>query len=289
MLRYNTKSWWRLIFQIHKGDTFRTLLPNLILVALFSFSVVYFNSAIKPGYLIHTNAIHGLFGFVISLLLVFRTNTAYERWWEGRRLWGTLINTSRNIALKCHAYIDLKDSVRERLAFDIANFAVVLKDHLQGRIETSGSQIRHPPSAAVELLLMDLTNLNRHGSISDVQILTLNNDITLLSDICGACERIKNTPIPFSYHAFIKKFVFAYVFSMPFVFASEFGFWTCLITTFMFYVLASLEILAEEIENPFGDDANDLPLDELSHIIRKNVYEILLIYPKGIENEESGL
>lgn len=231
-----------------------------------------------PGHLNYTTAIHNLFGVVISLLLVFRTNTAYDRWWEGRRLWGSLINTSRNIALKCNAYLEINDIARARIACDISNFAEVLKNHLQGRIDSSANPVGHPPSAALEPLFMDISELNRQGFISEVQILTLNGDITALSDICGSCERIKNTPIPYSYHVFIKKFVFSYIASMPFVFAPEFGYWTSLIAGFMFYVLASLEILAEEIENPFGVDTNDLPLEDLCVIIKNNVYEIMVHY-----------
>ena len=279
MLRYDTKSWWKLIFQFHKGDTLRTLLPNISVVALFSLLVVYFNSGIMPGYLKYTATVHNLFGFVISLLLVFRTNTAYDRWWEGRRLWGSLVNTSRNIALKCHSYLDPQDTVRESIAFDISNFAEVLKDHLRGHANDSPFPVGHAPSLAAEQLFMDVTDLNRQGFITEVQFLTVNGDLTALSDICGACERIKRTPIPFSYHVFIKKFVFFYIISMPFVFAPEFGYWTILVVSFMFYVLASLETLAEEIENPFGVDMNDLPLDELSVLIKKNAYEILIDYP----------
>ena len=279
MLRYNTKSWWKLIFRLHEGDTFRTLLPNISVVALFSVAIVYFDSVIMPGQLKYTATVHNLFGFVISLLLVFRTNTAYDRWWEGRRLWGSLVNTSRNIALKCHSYLDIENGVRETLAYDISNFAEVLKNHLRGHIDTSIHHVDHPPSLAAGQLFMDITNLNRQGFLTEVQILTLNNDITSLSDISGSCERIKNTPIPFSYHVFIKKFVFCYIISMPFVFAPEFGYWTPLITSFMFYVLASLETLAEEVENPFGVDTNDLPIDDLTILIKKNVYEILLSNP----------
>ena len=281
MLKYNTKSWWKLIFKFHEGDTFRTLLPNISIVAVFAFLVVYYDSVLAPGQLKYTPTVHNLFGFVISLLLVFRTNTAYDRWWEGRRLWGSLVNTSRNIALKFHSYLDSEHMIRETLAYDITHFSEVLKNQLRGHSDTSVMHVGHPPSLAAGQLFIDVADLSRQGYLSDAQILILNNDITALSDITGACERIKNTPIPFSYHVFIKKFVFCYIISMPFVFASEFGYWTPLITSFMFYVLASLETLAEEVENPFGTDANDLPIDELCSVIKRDAYEILLGYPKS--------
>lgn len=278
MLRYNTKSWWKHIFKLHTGDTLITLLPNILLVVLFSLVVVYYNSAIMPGQLKYTATLHSLFGFVISLLLVFRTNTAYDRWWEGRRVWGALVNTSRNMALKCHSYLDVDHNIRETLAYDISNFAEVLKNHLRGHIDISVYQVDHSPSLAAEQLFVDITELNKQGFLTEVQVLILNTELSSFLDITGACERIKNTPIPFSYHVFIKKFVFCYIVSMPFVFASEFRYWTPLITGFMFYVLASLETLAEEVENPFGTDTNDLPVDDLVILIKKNVYEILVGY-----------
>ena len=279
MINYDTKSWWKLIFKFQGGDTFRTLLPNISIVFIFSIAVVYIDTVLMPGHLKYTAMVHNLFGFVISLILVFRTNTAYDRWWEGRKLWGSLVNASRNLALKLNSYCDGDRDIRERIAYDIFNFSIVLKNHLRGNIYRSSFELTHPPSYAVNLLIRDILALNKRGSITEVQLLTLNDEITALSDICGSCERIKNTPIPFSYHVFIKKFVFAYIVSMPFVFAPEFGYWTALISSFMFYTLASLETLAEEVENPFGGDINDLPLDALTTLIQENVCEILIIYP----------
>lgn len=279
MISYNTKSWWKLIFKFQGGDTLRTLLPNISIVVAFSIAVVYFDTVLMPGHLKYTATVHNLFGFVISLLLVFRTNTAYDRWWEGRRLWGSLVNTSRNLSLKLNSYCDVDRHIRERLAYDIFNFSIVLKNHLRGHTNQSTFKVSHPPSFAVNLLINDIMELNRRGYITEVQFLTINDELTALSDICGSCERIKNTPIPFSYHVFIKKFVFAYIVSMPFVFAPEFGYWTALMSGFMFYILASLETLAEEVENPFGTDTNDLPLDALTAVIEKDVYEILTNYP----------
>jgi putative membrane protein len=88
MINYDPKSWWGLIFKFHKSDTFRRLLPAMVSVALFCTAIAYLGIEVWPNHLHSTTAFHSLLGFVISLLLVFRTNTAYERWWEGRRQWG---------------------------------------------------------------------------------------------------------------------------------------------------------------------------------------------------------
>jgi putative membrane protein len=124
-------------------------------------------------------------------------------------------------------------------------------------------------------LFGEIERLRRTGNLTREHLLNLNGELTAFTDICGACERIKKTPIPYSYSLFVKKFIFAYIVSMPFVMVHEFGYWTALFVTFMFYVLGSLEMIAEEIEDPFGTEANDLPTDELAKTIAANVSGIL--------------
>jgi putative membrane protein len=106
-------------------------------------------------------------------------------------------------------------------------------------------------------------------------MLYLNNELQNFTDVVGACERIKKTPIPFSYSVFIKKFIFFYVMTLPigYIFALK---WLVIpVVVLIFYALASLELIAEEIENPFGTDANDLPAEEICNTIKKSVQEIL--------------
>ena len=104
MISYNTKDWFTFIFRFHKAETFRTLLPIMFAIgvyaALIGYAEVEYWKLAENSYVKNITIMHGMLGFVISLLLVFRTNTAYDRWWEGRKLWGTLVNNSRNLALK---------------------------------------------------------------------------------------------------------------------------------------------------------------------------------------------
>ena len=104
----------------------------------------------------------------------------------------------------------------------------------------------------------------------------LDKEIKSFSDILGGCERIKNTPIPYSYSMYIKKFIFVYTVTLPFAFVNEYDYWTIPLVLLIFYILVSVEIIAEEIEDPFGRDVNDLPIDELGEKIKKNVREILM-------------
>ena len=276
MVSYDPKSWWGLIFQFHKSDTFRRLLPAMLSVALFNAAIAYLDDRFLGDSVKGTSLVHSLLGFIISLLLVFRTNTAYERWWEGRRLWGQLVNTSRNLALKLDACLPESHASRAIAAGLIARFAWTLREHLlNGAAPKPGMTISHGPNRVSAELFCELERLYRCGDLTDTHYRNLNQDLSTLADVCGACERIKKTPIPYSYSLFIKKFVFVYTITMPFCFAPVFGYWSILLSTFMLYVLGSLELIAEEIENPFGDDANDLPTDEIAKTITANVGEIL--------------
>jgi putative membrane protein len=126
------------------------------------------------------------------------------------------------------------------------------------------------------LIFARLQSMYKSNQISGEQFFIINAEFQFLTDFIGACERIKNTPIPFTYSIFIKKFIFLYVITMPFGFVYDFGYWTIPIVMVVFYVLASLELIAEEIEDPFGRDDDDLPTDELSTKIDGNIKEILL-------------
>lgn len=137
------------------------------------------------------------------------------------------------------------------------------------------SKKNHVPLAISELMYKKLVELKKAGKISEEEYITFDKNINAFMDAVGACERIKNTPIPFSYSLFIKKFIFIYVTTLPLAFVIQFGYFSALIATFVFYVLVSMEVLAEEIEDPFGSDDNDLPTDTICERIRANVQEVL--------------
>ncbi|MBC7745867.1 MAG: hypothetical protein H7096_12280, partial [Flavobacterium sp.] len=134
---------------------------------------------------------------------------------------------------------------------------------------------KHVPNQIAKLMIQRIHNLYRQQKISGEQLLFLNPELSSFTDICGACERIKNTPIPYSYSAFIKKFIFVYVMTLPFGYVFSLGYYVAPIVMFVFYVLASMELVAEEIEDPFGKDDNDLPMQKIAENIEKHVLEII--------------
>lgn len=287
MITYNPKSWLKLIFAIQKSDTITMLWKELLSMGLFTLLIAYVEIHYFPNafFLKELVTVYSLIGFVISLLLVFRTNTAYDRWWEGRKKWGELVNDTRNLGVKLAALLEDKED-RDTWQRLLISFVFALKEHLRTGVnwneltlnDTELEAIRsktHVPLALVQRMYAEVSRLKAQGKISEQESIILDRNLNNLMDICGACERIKNTPIPYSYSIFLKKFIFIYVTTMPLAFVTTFGYYAALIATFVFYVLVSIEILAEEIEDPFGADDNDLPTDDLAQRISLTLREVL--------------
>lgn len=292
MIIHNPHEWFRPVVDVHRSDSFRKSLLPMLAIGLITAGVVYAElrwlRLPETHPLKNITSVHTLLGFAISMLLVFRTNTAYDRWWEGRKLWGKLVNVSRNLALKVATYLRPDDpDGRALFARLIGLFARELRDHLlseRTRLELDDQphpelpaidRAKHVPAQVVHAMQQRVQRLYREGVISGEQLIVLNTDINAFLDICGACERIKNTPIPYSYSSFIKKFIVLYTITLPMGFAFTLGWWAVPAVMFMFYVLASLELIAEEIEDPFNGERNDVPMHRIAEAIDKNVKEIL--------------
>lgn len=287
MVSYNPKEWFVFIFRFHKADTFRQLFWPMLFIAVYSAFIAFLEVEwLKLGdnpHLKNITIMHSMLSFVISMLLVFRTNTAYDRWWEGRKLWGALVNNSRNLALKLSVMLpDEKDRTFFRKL--IPMYAVFLQQHLQEAAteheldEDFIADINHDhhrPNQVARMIFQKVNDLYLGKKISGEQLIVLNSELQSFTDICGACERIKNTPIPFSYSSFIKKFIFFYVITLPIGYVFSLGYYVVPVVVFVFYVLASLELIAEEIEEPFGGDENDLPMRKIAANIQKHVEEVL--------------
>nr|WP_293833149.1 bestrophin family ion channel [uncultured Arsenicibacter sp.] len=288
MVNYDSKEWLRFFINFPKADTVRKLMPYMFVMGIYSLGISYLIIDIwelrDTSDLRNISLMHSLLGFVISMLLVFRTNTAYDRWWEGRRLWGSLVNNSRNLALKINTLIPEKH-VNERnfYRFMIPNFAFALKNHLRSYFlaaeftETNLFKLYdlrqhdHIPNQIAGAIMAQTVDLQRRGILLPEHLLFLNPELQSLMDVCGACERIRKTPIPYSYSAFLKKFIIFYCITLPLGYVFSLHYLVIPFVIFIFYVLASLEVIAEEIEDPFGTDSNDLPLDDISAGIHATV------------------
>ena len=287
MIKYNPKIWFKHIISFNHSDTINKLWKELIALGIFTLGIAY----IEIKYIGNTEKlselmqVYSLIGFVLSLLLVFRTNTAYDRWWEGRKKWGELVNNSRNLAIKISALTD-DPEIRAYFKRMISNYVFAMKEHLREGVKLEEldlteeekrelSQFDHKPNYIAQKMYAKLHAMKQSGKLTEENYIVIDVNLKTFSDIIGACERIKNTPIPYSYSMFLKKFIFIYVTTLPLAFVNTFGYYSSLVSIFVFYVLVSMEILAEEIEDPFGEDDNDLPTDDLCQKIKANVSEVL--------------
>ena len=286
MINYNPKSWLSLIFSLNKSDTIRILWKQLIFIsslATIIISLLHFltktHQELLSSYTKELTAIYSLIGFVMSLLLLFRTNGAYDRWWEGRKLWGAIVNDCRSAFLKISCRISSEEDKKElaelfRLYIHNAknNLRANKKNLVFEKYEDSTKD--NSPVQVMKLIYTKLKELEKKGDLNQGDLIQIDVNLNGLIASLGGCQRIKNTPIPYSYSLFIKKFIFMYVITLPIVFF-HFDYWAVLITTFVFYALVSMEVLAEEIEDPFGYDDNDLPLDQICQIIEKDIKNIM--------------
>lgn len=287
---YNPKDWLTLLFKPHQSSSFRLMMWLIFAVCIFTILVVYIEQDVLNLPADHpvknVLMLQSFLGFAISILLVFRTNTAYDRWWEGRKLWGNLVNSSRNLAIKINAMVPNDPDTRDFYRQTIPLFAENLRLHLMKEktrlmldasihpeIEIDGS--KHIPNQISSLIYQKTYNLYKQGKLSTDDVRFVNQELSNFTDVCGACERIKNTPIPYSYSAFIKKVVFFYIASMPIGLSFNLGYWCVPIVALVFYTMLGMELVAEEIEDPFSGDENDIPMDRIATNIKVHVSEIL--------------
>ena len=287
MIEYDpNRDWIRDIRHLGTSWTLRRLVRGTLLAGLYTvaLSVLIIKLDLEGN-----RAISGTFsllGVILSIVLVFRTNSAYDRWWEGRKLWGTLVNQSRNLAIQLDALLPPEDHpTRATFARLIADFALALSGHLRGEVDPSTLTAiiddgecdppDHVPAHLARLIVRRIAELRQSGAIDGFDLLATKPHTQAFLDVAGACERIRKTPIPFSYSIFIKLFILAYAAILPIGLVPEYGYLAAPLVMLIVFALLGLELMAAEIEDPFGLDCNDLPTGAISDKIRYDVTELL--------------
>jgi len=228
------------------------------------------------------SGVHAAFSVVVGWLLVFRTNTAYSRWWEARTLWGGLVNASRNFSVKISRLVqvpaDELTTVRRLLIY----FPYALRDHLrnEGNLDDmpeiqDEKSIKHIPSLIVSRIYQKLSIWKSSGWIDGDELRVLDVELARYLDICGACERIQRTPIVRSYRFFTRQCVLLLLLTFPWALSNDFGWWTIPMTMLTAYFMIGLETVAEHVEEPFGRDEDDLDLDGMCHTIENSIQQII--------------
>jgi putative membrane protein len=222
---------------------------------------------------------HILQGTILGLLLVFRTTTAYDRWWEGRKLWGQLVNDLRNLALKVQGCVDASAEEKRQFGDLLIRFAYALKEHLRWRPQPrrlSASHPEEPKHVPLELageVFEKLDAWEKQGRLK--QVLIFDPHSRALMDVCGACERIKKTPIPQSYLVFIRLCIIFYLLTLPWGLVQDYRLWEVPAVAIIGYFMIGIELIAEDVEQPFGRGGDKLALEDICHSIELSVREAL--------------
>lgn len=281
-------NWFKMLFE-WRGSVLPQLLPRLLLLLLFSFSVVYF----KPyliAYNLHLNpAIFTLFGIALAIFLGFRNSVSYDRFWEGRKLWGALLNDTRSLARQSITLINDPYYGAKREYFNnlLIAFVYSLKHQLRATDPTQDlnrllpeefaaqlKEIRYKPIIILRELGIWVKNAKAENKLDSVTQLAFEQNLNKLSDIVGGCERIASTPIPYTYSVLLHRTVYIYCFLLSFGFVETMGWITPFIIVFIAYTFVALEAIADELEDPFGLQPNDLALDTMAQMIENTLLEL---------------
>ncbi|BAQ43545.1 bestrophin family protein [Methylobacterium aquaticum] len=217
-----------------------------------------------------------LIGLALSIFLSFRNNACYDRWWEARKVWGSLVVEARGLARLLGALLSEDDARRRRCLERLAGFAHALHARLRGQDDAAAAAPHlpqaergrlasraSPADAALSGLAADLAGAMREGTLSDVSFGLLEQKLAGLSGVQAACERIQGTPLPFAYTLLLYRTAWLYCLLLPFGLAASLGWGTPVATALVAYTFFGLDALGDELEEPFGSAANDLPLDAL--------------------------
>jgi ion channel-forming bestrophin family protein len=236
-----------------------------------------------------------LMGLPLAIFLGFRNNSAYDRYWEGRKLWGELVLRSRNFARQCLSLIDEGDAagldaatVRERMIRRAIAYAHSLRHQLRksdpaldvaphlASAEWTALRGRVNLSQALMLEMgADLARCRRAGMLDSVRAASLDATVSAMVATAASCERIKNTPVPFSYTLLLHRTAYLYCYLLPFGLVDSIGYLTPLVVAIVAYTFYGLDALGDEIEEPFGLSPNDLPLDAICRTIEIELRDAL--------------
>lgn len=274
------------LFFIMQGSIVPRIVPQILIVGVLSVGVVFCHQIWPKVLPAFSSAPFALLGIAISIFLNFRNSACYDRWWEARRHWGELILFSRNLARQT---LILPADARERLLRLTAAFAHALVHHLRPAADETRRVVayltpeqaarwrdaRFPPDSLTQAMGAELAGLRRDGTISDILFQTLDKTVGDMTMVQTACERIRTTPVPFGYTLLLHRTAYLFCFLLPFGFADTLGWATPVATVLVAYTFFGLDALGDELEEPFGLRANNLPLSALAQTIEIVVREAL--------------
>jgi ion channel-forming bestrophin family protein len=290
------RRWFQVALQL-QGSVLPLVLPRSLLCGAFGLFVSILYVLKFPVALPFLASL--IPNIVLGLLLVFRTNTAYERFWEGRKCWGSIVNTVRNLARQIWVAVVEKEpddhkakiaALRLLVAFAVATKLHLrqeaLNDELRALLPSEAQytllkEMNHPPLEVAFWIGDYLQQQFNRDCLNAHQLAAMHRLLDNLVDMLGGCERILKTPIPMAYAIHLKQLLMLYCLSLPFQMVGNVGWWTAPIVVLISFTLFGVEEIGIEIENPFGHDPNDLPLDTICATMLRNIEDLISLTPNS--------
>jgi putative membrane protein len=299
-MKPNNNEWLKIALGFKKS-VLPAIWPRVLFCAVFAAAIAWLSTFEIP---VSWPVLEGLVpNLVLGLLLVFRTNTAYDRFWEGRKAWGTLVNTIRNFSRQILVAIaETNDGDRtQKIAVLrlLVAFAVAVKLHL--RRESVNAELaalmstaqyeklqvmNHPPLEIAFWIGDYLQKQHDLGRVNTYQLTALFKLLDTMVEVLGICERILKTPIPVAYTIHLKQILLIYCLALPFQLVGDLSAWTIPVVALISFTLFGIEEIGVEIENPFNYDPNDLPLDDICKTMLLNIEDLISVSSCG---DRSGL
>ncbi|WP_414528581.1 bestrophin family protein [Nodularia chucula] len=286
-------SWLEVALQI-KGSVVPVILPRLILCGGLGFiiSVIHYYGYGFPQPIFSSVITNVAYNLVLGLLMVFRTNTAYSRYWEGRQIWGTIVINSLNLGRKIRLSVSdrsaseqqqKKAAIKMLTAFAIATklklrrlpvnneLAALLTPEKYLELKDTNS----PPLKIVLWIGDYLKQQEKQNILTTLELIEMNTNLDKMVEGFIGCERILTTPVPLAYTIYLKRVLLIYCLILPLQLVYDLNWWTGPIVTIISFILLGVEEIANQIENPFGIEPNDLPVDEICRKLGTNLEDLM--------------
>ncbi|CAN1212933.1 bestrophin family ion channel [Tumidithrix helvetica PCC 7403] len=295
-----TMEWFRVALSL-KGSVAPIVLPRVLLFGSFGFlvSLWHYFYPMQSTFVLGELAGNVVYNLVLGLLLVFRTNSAHERYWEGRKALGALVFNIRNLARDIQLGVPSLDATdreaKQQALKHLAAFAIATKLHLRQEpidrqlesliSESQAEKLKTSKNCPLEISLWIgeyLQNQFQHDCIDSIRLTNFGQLLNNMVEGLTSCERILRTPMPLAYAIYLRRLIVIYCIGIPFYLVNRQEWWTCLSVAIISFILTGVEQIGNEIENPFGHDPNDLPVDDICNTILSNVETAIAYSPKTL-------
>ncbi|NIF07057.1 hypothetical protein F3J23_16590 [Chryseobacterium sp. Tr-659] len=282
-------NWLKMLF-IWRGSVLKKIIIQLTIITLFSLAIYYFKGKVFD-YKVHLNpTIFTLIGLALAIFMGFCNSASYDRFWEGRKLWGLLVIETRSLTRQILSLVNDPSSEakeeKQKIIKLISAFSWSLNFQLRDKSGTEHlerllspeqqEQVKGKkfiPSIILGFIADWLNEQNKKGNIDTIVMTSMDHQLSQFSNISGGCERIYNTPLPFAYSVLLHRTVYLYCFWLPFGLVDTLGWMMPLIVLLISYTFIALDAIIQEIGEPFGEEENDLALNSICRTIEFSIFE----------------